>query len=73
MILGYNVIQWENGLSGLGRSERIFFGNFSSIAEQKTKKNPFGSARSAQSVLPLYHKTIRRTVYLRPASCGVIG
>jgi hypothetical protein len=46
------AVQWENGLSGFGRLKRIFFA-FRYIPS-KRDKNPFQSAESAQSVLPLY-------------------
>jgi hypothetical protein len=49
------LIQWENGLGGSGGSKRIFSGVRVLEIREKIKKNPFGSARSAQSVLPLYH------------------
>jgi hypothetical protein len=52
------VIQWENGLGGLGGLggfKRIFLDFFAQIMGIKPKKNPCPSARSAQSVLPLYH------------------
>jgi hypothetical protein len=47
------AILWENGLSGLGGSERIFF-DFLLQIQALGSKNPFQSAQSAQSVLPLY-------------------
>jgi hypothetical protein len=46
-------IQWENGLGGSGGSERIFLFFCLKFAHLDLK-NPFQSARSAQSVLPLY-------------------
>jgi hypothetical protein len=58
------VIQWENGLGGSGGFKRIFFEPKCLNFKQKIKKNPFGSARSVPSVLPSYHKTIVREVYV---------
>jgi hypothetical protein len=60
LALGGFGIQWENGLGGLGGYERIFWGACAWNPSKNQKKNPFVSARSAQSVLPLYHKTTQR-------------
>jgi hypothetical protein len=61
-MLGAFVIQWENGLGGSGGYERIFGDQNAQISSKKIKKNPFVSARSAQSVLPLYHKSTQHEV-----------
>jgi hypothetical protein len=47
-------IRWKNGLGGSGGYERIFSVVRVLGIREKIKKNPFGSALSAQSVLPSY-------------------
>jgi uncharacterized RDD family membrane protein YckC len=49
-------------LGGSGRLKRIFWGCVC-LKSVQNQKNPFQSARSAQSVLPLYPKTTFRRVY----------
>jgi hypothetical protein len=39
----------------IGRIRTDFFELYSQKSSKKSKQNPFESARSAQSVLPLYH------------------
>jgi hypothetical protein len=46
----------------IGRIETDFFLLFHGFQTHAQRKNPFQSARSAQSVLPSYHKTTERAI-----------
>jgi hypothetical protein len=72
MVLGYDGrTDWADRADTNG-----FLGVRMLGIRQKIKKNPSVSARSAQSVLPSYHKTTQRKVYSvvngsdAPTSCG---
>jgi hypothetical protein len=55
-------IQWKNGLGGFAR---IFLLQMHRFQSKKAKKNPFQSAQSAQSVLPLYRHFPKRQLLVK--------